>query len=173
MKRFLFFVAVWTALIWAQAHAGAELAVESGKMLNNTDSARPGWVGGIELSWTRGDNALRYRATRATPSYLSEWGSSTFQSLAATRTWERWTLGFGPVLSMNYDPAVWWQGKLYPNDLTHFTKSCALCGSVASLEYHFGEQSRWSIEGQYYAVQQMLPTFNGTIVVIKYRVGSI
>lgn len=145
-------------------------ALAAGKMLNNVTVAKPGYVVEAELGVTGlpYGTALRGRVMQTSESQLSLWGPATFVTLAGTKTYKYFTLGIGEVLYIRYDPTVEWKGVLYPHDLTHITRTCDFCGYVTSLEYGPPRWGRVSLEVQYYAVTRMSPTFQGTVVLIKY-----
>lgn len=148
-----------------------EFSVGAGKMLNNTNTKIPGWVASVEYAHTTHlwNASVRARFMKADRSHLSEWGNSTFESVAVAKDFGQWTASFGEVVYMNYDTRVEWRGQLYAHDLTHYSKHCWNCGQVTTLGYRFGK-SRFTLEGQYYAVQTMCPTYQGVVMLLKYDI---
>lgn len=149
------------------------VSLDAGKMLNNTNSTFPGYVGQIELAVAGPKGfGLVARYAKVSTSHLSEYGNETFVNVAVTSGEHPWQLSVGPALYMNYDTSVKWHGKIYPagGDGIH-SRYCTMCGLVSGIEYRF-PHSAFSVSLQYYAVQRISPTFQGGIALIKYTIGN-
>lgn len=170
MKGIVMAIALSSLAGCTPAFAGNEFSVGAGKMLNNTNTEVPGWVGSIEYAHTKmlWDLSVRVDLLKASRSHLSEWGDSTFETIAVAKDVGPWTFGLGEVEYMNYDAHCKWKGRLYAHDLHNFSRHCWQCGQVATVAYHF--QGRFSVEAQYYRVMRFSPTYNGTILLLKYDI---
>ena len=144
---------------WSIGMAG-DFALFGGKMLNNARYGQSALVGGVEVSHFWGAHGARFNYQRVTETEIAE--DMAYSTLSVIQRHGRFVFGVGIVSQMSYSTAGWWEGKHYPNDGVHFSKSCRWCGSSYSVDWAVTE--RWAVRASYVAQNRLEPTYNGLTV---------
>jgi hypothetical protein len=163
----------------------AEISLGAGKVLNNTDSRLPGWMGSVGLSVPAGAVDYEARYTRLGKTQLG--ADAAISTLGATYPQGRVRYGLSAILGASYSPVVWWDKehphpcgvegrgceewhpKRYDNDGVHYSRACHLCGGVVSVEYRLDNGLGMRLE--YYDLRHMTPTFQGMTIQVTYTLG--
>jgi hypothetical protein len=173
--------------------AAASLTIGAGKMINNTSTGAPGWMGSIRATLPINELwGADIGYTRLGNSWLAQDAGIT--TLGLQRHTGRYTLGVSAVYLAAYSPKVWWYSD-DPNSPVHcsndshpspcrnyphggnvkggsgYMRHCHLCGGVLSVQYALTDHI--GIRAEYYGLRHIEPTFQGVVIQITYTIGGM
>jgi hypothetical protein len=139
---------------------GGELSLGAGKLLNNSDTAHPGYL--VEASYDAGPVGLTF--AKITNSMI---GDEMLGTLTYRHEWHYVSLGGGVILADSYEVPSWW---FTSRDPQYWGKSgyCVLCGLTVEARLRLTE--RLDLKLAYVGNEHfILPSRNGALVSLQWR----